>query len=161
MSKKKTFNKKDLQELSITDDEAISDIMDKESVEMEEEEQVKPEEAEEPQIEIEEEEEGKERENTAFEKFMKDNSQKMDLTLIQNKIQEILEILNNFTANRDTNKSRDNYLSEFADYLCAYYGYNKELIDIFLQTFSANEVKKNPLKNKQLIFIMNIFYSLL
>lgn len=147
MSKKKTFNKKDLQELSITDDEAISDIMDKESVEMEEVEQLKPLETDEPQIELEEEEvEGKERENTAFEKFMKDNSQKMDLTLIQNKIQEILEILNNFSANRDTNKSRENYLSEFADYLCAYYGYNKELIEIFLQTFSANEVKKRFIK---------------
>ena len=149
MSKKKTFNKKDLQELSITDDEAISDIMDKESVEMEEQDQVKPVETDEPQIELEEEEEGKERkksENNAFEKFMKDNSQKMDLTLIQNKIQEVLEILNNFSANRDTNKSRENYLSEFADYLCAYYGYNKELIDIFLQTFSANEVEKDSLK---------------
>lgn len=31
-------------------------------------------------------------------------------------------------------------MNEFADYLCAYYGYNRELIDIFLMTFSANEV---------------------
>jgi len=30
-------------------------------------------------------------------------------------------------------------MNELADYLCTYYGYNRELIDVFLTTFNPNE----------------------
>ena len=68
-----------------------------------------------------------------------EKGQNFDLTLINNKIQDLLKILSNFATEREGDRSRENYVNELADYLCTYYGYNRELIDIFLKTFNPNE----------------------
>lgn len=140
--KKAILTKEKLQDLDISDEEALSDLMDNQSDHSIEEEEIQKEQKETDEIPLEEPdyEQEEPKDSTAIEKFMKDNAQKLDLTVINNKIQDILNILNNFTANRDQARSRESYVSEFAEYLCAYYGYNRELIDIFLMTFSANEV---------------------
>lgn len=77
--------------------------------------------------------------STIFEKFMKDKGQNFDLSAINTKIQDILKILSSFSTEREETKSRENYINELADYLCTYYGYNRELIDLFLRTFNPNE----------------------
>ena len=159
LKKKEFVNKKNIEDLDISNeaieeelmDEYYDDIAEKEELKKTEIEEAKnkqktkekqPQEDEEPgEVSDISEEFGaaKKPETTVFEKFIKETGQNFDLTAISNKIQELLKILSNFAAERDNEKSRENYMNELADYLCTYYGYNRELIDVFLTTFNPNE----------------------
>ena len=48
--------------------------------------------------------------------------------------------MSNFKELGDPNRTRKDYIDEFKENLCTYYGYNTELIDLFLNTFSPGEV---------------------
>ena len=155
--KKGNLNKKNLQDLDISDD-AMEELLDEQQDINDEREELKQEELEEaknrpedvsdPEISaIEDElEEGEKDANfkkpettTIFEKFIKEKGQNFDLTVINNKIQDLLKVLSNFAEEREGTKSRESYVLELADYLCTYYGYNRELIDVFMATFNPNE----------------------
>jgi len=154
--KKGHMSKKHLQDLDISN-EAIEELLDEQQDIIEEKEERKQEELEEAQhpadaseheiSEIDDELEENEKTDalqkpestTIFEKFIKEKGQNFDLTVINNKIQDLLKVLSNFASERDSSKSRESYMNELADYLCTYYGYNRELIDVFLTTFNPNE----------------------
>lgn len=89
MSKKiKAVATKDQAFEDISDDELREELMEKESVEMEDpisEKEKADDQPEDEQMELEE-----PKETTAYEKFIKDNSNKMDLSLINNKIQDLV-----------------------------------------------------------------------
>ena len=149
--KKGNLSKKSLQELDISN-EAIEELLDEQDDQQIEKEEIQEEFVANEKNEVddedilkiseidEEEEKAKDKtETTIFEKFIKEKGQTFDLTVINNKIQDLLKVLSNFAAEREGEKSRENYMSELADYLCTYYGYNRELIDVFLNTFNPNE----------------------
>lgn len=102
MSKKAKAVKAKVQTINeydeISDDELREEMMEKESSEKDVHEEIKVNEPEPENDDIEEKdvedmEVEEKKETTAYEKFMKDNSNKMDLTLINNKIQDILGCL--------------------------------------------------------------------
>lgn len=66
----------------------------------------------------------------------------MDLSEIKEKIQNIAAVLNDFSKQRDSTKTRKDYLEELGTLLSTYYGYSDFLIKKFLKMFSVNEVKK-------------------
>lgn len=44
---------------------------------------------------------------------------------------------------RDSERTRQSYLDELKGLFCQYYGYNEELIGVFMQLFSPSEVIKS------------------
>lgn len=63
-----------------------------------------------------------------------------DITVLQMKIQDILQVLKNFKENNEANRTRQSYMDELSELYCSYYGYNKELMALFQSMFSGNEV---------------------
>jgi hypothetical protein len=83
----------------------------------------------------------------------KDKNSAPDLALINMKIEELLKVLElasitfkilaRFKEMREEEKSRQSYIDELAENLCIYYGYYKELIELFLNIFNPSEVNSN------------------
>lgn len=59
---------------------------------------------------------------------------------IQLRIKDIVAVLMDFSANRDANRSRSEYLDLLKKDLCAYYSYNEFLIDTLVNVFAVNEL---------------------
>ena len=59
---------------------------------------------------------------------------------IQLRIKDIVAVLMDFSANRDANRSRGEYLDVLKKDLCAYYSYNEFLIDTLVNVFAVNEL---------------------
>jgi len=66
--------------------------------------------------------------------------QTVDLTAVNQRILEIVKILNNFKELRDPSRSRGEYVEQLKNDLCSYYGYNDFLIDKFFYLFSPSEL---------------------
>ncbi|KAI7885586.1 NOL1/NOP2/sun family putative RNA met [Lichtheimia hyalospora FSU 10163] len=62
-----------------------------------------------------------------------------DVTVVNQRIQEIVNILNNFKTQRDPNVSRQEYVDRLLKDICAYYGYNYFLAEKLYNLFSASE----------------------
>ncbi|CDS13308.1 hypothetical protein LRAMOSA05486 [Lichtheimia ramosa] len=62
-----------------------------------------------------------------------------DVTVVNQRIQEIVNILNNFKTLRDPNVSRQEYVDRLLKDICAYYGYNYFLAEKLYNLFSASE----------------------
>lgn len=76
---------------------------------------------------------------------MEINTEMMDTAdnqILEMKIQDILRILSDFTALRDPQLSRDDYIREIKDLFCRLYGYNAELMELLINLFGPHEVKK-------------------
>jgi len=51
-----------------------------------------------------------------------------------------LNVLSDFKNKRDPSRSRTSYIDELTEYLCSYYGYNQELMEVFLTIFNPTEL---------------------
>src|SRR5690606_26750683 len=71
----------------------------------------------------------------------KDSFAPLDLKLYGQRIQDIINVLNNFKKMKEEGKSRQDYIDQLASDLAAYYGYTRYLIDKFLEIFSPSEIK--------------------
>jgi len=76
---------------------------------------------------------------TSGQEIEKDSMMAPDLTLIQQRIQDVVKILNNFREMRDPDMSRTDYMEQLKKDLCQYYGYNEYLLSKFLDLFPINE----------------------
>ncbi|OUM63871.1 hypothetical protein PIROE2DRAFT_66260 [Piromyces sp. E2] len=76
---------------------------------------------------------------TSGQEIEKDSMMAPDLTLIQQRIQDVVKILNNFREMRDPDMSRTDYMEQLKKDLCQYYGYNDYLLSKFLDLFPINE----------------------
>jgi ribosomal RNA methyltransferase Nop2 len=64
-----------------------------------------------------------------------------DTQLLEYKIQKLLKLLNNFNAMREEGVTRQEYVDDLKSLFCKLYGYNSELMDLFLDVFGHTEVK--------------------
>jgi len=76
---------------------------------------------------------------TSGQEIEKDSMMAPDLALIQQRIQDVVKILNNFREMRDPDMSRTDYMEQLKKDLCQYYGYNDYLLSKFLDLFPINE----------------------
>lgn len=63
-----------------------------------------------------------------------------DSQLLEFKIQNLLKILNNFNEMREVGVSRQDYVDDLKNLFCKLYGYNSELMDLFMDIFGHSEV---------------------
>jgi hypothetical protein len=54
-----------------------------------------------------------------------------DIELMKMKMLEILQTLREYKKNPNQERSRSSYLDELVEIFCSYYGYNRELMDLF------------------------------
>jgi len=76
---------------------------------------------------------------TSGQEIEKDSMMAPDLALVQQRIQDVVKILNNFREMRDPDMSRTDYMEQLKKDLCQYYGYNDYLLSKFLDLFPINE----------------------
>ena len=62
-----------------------------------------------------------------------------DLAVVQNRMQEIIRILSNFSELRDPERSRSEYTEQLLKDICLYYGYNEYLADMMMNLFPITE----------------------
>eukprot|EP01083_Nonionella_stella_P131200 398387_1 len=68
-----------------------------------------------------------------------------DLTIIDQRIQDIIHVLSNFRTRRGSGtdaRPRSDYVSQLARNFALYYGYSDELIEMFLELFSPAECRE-------------------
>ncbi len=63
-----------------------------------------------------------------------------DVTLTHQRIQDILFVLSDFAAHRSDTRDRFEYVAQLRDDLAAYYGYQTELIEKFMELFAPSEL---------------------
>ena len=78
-------------------------------------------------------------EEEAGRKKSKETKDIPDLTLVQQRIQDIIRVLADFKNRRAPDRSRNDYLERLTSDLATYYGYNHFLIRYFIDTFSVPE----------------------
>ncbi|CAI4224751.1 unnamed protein product [Auanema sp. JU1783] len=62
-----------------------------------------------------------------------------NLQMIRDRIQDVMQVLGDFTKRREEGKSRSDYLEILAKDLCNVYGYNEYLMGKFIQLFSVGK----------------------
>lgn len=72
-------------------------------------------------------------------KVMEDMLNQEDLGIIKMRIQETIKILGNLKELRDPNRSRSDYIDELKRDLSQAYGYNQDMIDLFLDLFNPQQ----------------------
>ena len=70
-----------------------------------------------------------------------EHMQTADSQLLEFKIQKILKILANFNTKREEGVQRSQYVDDLKTLFCKLYGYNTELMDLFMDIFGPAEVK--------------------
>jgi 25S rRNA (cytosine2870-C5)-methyltransferase len=78
------------------------------------------------------------------------NKEKLDLDVdvdkalslqdVQQRIKDITNVLMDFAANRDPERSRAEYMEVLKKDLCTYYSYNEFLLETFMDVFAVNEL---------------------
>jgi 25S rRNA (cytosine2870-C5)-methyltransferase len=63
----------------------------------------------------------------------------VDITEINMRMQHTIRVLANFAANREGDRSRNDYVSELADLMATYFGYSDFLVRKFLELFGPAE----------------------
>jgi ribosomal RNA methyltransferase Nop2 len=71
-----------------------------------------------------------------------EHMQTADSQLLEFKIRKILKILANFNELREEGVSRSQYVDELKSLFCKLYGYNTELMDLFMDIFGPAEVSE-------------------
>jgi 25S rRNA (cytosine2870-C5)-methyltransferase len=69
--------------------------------------------------------------------------QTADTQLLEFKIRKIQKVLGNFNDLKEEGVSRSQYIDELKSLFCKLYGYNTELMDLFMDIFGAAEVNLN------------------
>ena len=59
---------------------------------------------------------------------------------MKERVEEIIRILVQFNELKEETRTRQSYTEELGKYLCAYYGYNSDLIEMFMMMFHPNEL---------------------
>lgn len=59
--------------------------------------------------------------------------------VVFDRMKDILTVLSQFTARREPGKSRNEYVEQFTSDLTSYFGYNRSLMNKFMQMFSPSE----------------------
>ncbi|KAH7642220.1 ribosomal rna methyltransferase nop2-like protein [Dermatophagoides farinae] len=65
-----------------------------------------------------------------------------DISLLKQRISDVLFILSDFKNRRQEEKTRDDYIRVLKQDLCSYYNYNKFLMTKFMNLFSLDELKE-------------------
>ncbi|RWS03721.1 putative 28S rRNA (cytosine-C(5))-methyltransferase-like protein [Dinothrombium tinctorium] len=65
-----------------------------------------------------------------------------DLTLVKQRISDIIYILSDFSKRKDPNKSRTDYINVLTKDLCSYYNYNEYLMERLIELFHVSELKE-------------------
>ena len=65
-----------------------------------------------------------------------------DLSIIKQRISDVLFILSDFKTRRDSQRTRADYMSILKQDLCAYYNYNDFLMDKLIHLFNPEELKE-------------------
>ncbi|KAL3674722.1 rRNA (cytosine-C5-)-methyltransferase nop2 [Phytophthora oleae] len=68
---------------------------------------------------------------------------------VYQRIKDVVEVLSHFSARREPGRSRVDYVESLAKDLAGYFGYNRELIDMFLKMFSPAECVEFVESNEQ------------
>ncbi|ETN17806.1 ribosomal RNA small subunit methyltransferase B [Phytophthora nicotianae INRA-310] len=68
---------------------------------------------------------------------------------VYQRIKDVVEVLSHFSARREPGRSRVDYMESLAKDLAGYFGYNRELIDMFLKMFSPAECVEFVEANEQ------------
>ncbi|RLN80832.1 hypothetical protein BBJ28_00013454, partial [Nothophytophthora sp. Chile5] len=68
---------------------------------------------------------------------------------VYQRIKDVVEVLSHFKARREPGRSRVDYMESLAKDLSGYFGYNRELIDMFLTMFSPAECVEFVEANEQ------------
>nr|XP_027194498.1 25S rRNA (cytosine-C(5))-methyltransferase nop2-like [Dermatophagoides pteronyssinus] len=71
-----------------------------------------------------------------------DESLPPDISLLKQRISDVLFILSDFKNRRQEDKTRDDYMSVLKQDLCSYYNYNKFLMTKFMNLFALDELKE-------------------
>lgn len=72
--------------------------------------------------------------------IQKEANEHTDLTLINQRIRDNIQALNNFNTAREPGRSRQEYLDLLLNDLCKYYSYGKFLMEKFMNLFPLNEL---------------------
>lgn len=62
-----------------------------------------------------------------------------DLALVQQRIKDIVTVLDDFARKRDPSRPRTDYIAQLKRDLCTYYGYNAFMIEVILKLFTVAE----------------------
>ncbi|KAG1711520.1 rRNA (cytosine-C5-)-methyltransferase nop2 [Phytophthora capsici] len=68
---------------------------------------------------------------------------------VYQRIKDVVDVLSQFSARREPGRSRVDYVESLAKDLAGYFGYNRELIDMFLKMFSPAECVEFVEANEQ------------
>ena len=63
-----------------------------------------------------------------------------DLTILKIRINEVINVLNDFTNKREESRSRVEYVEQLRRDLCSYYSYNEFLMEMLMETFPLQEL---------------------
>lgn len=63
-----------------------------------------------------------------------------DLQIMQNRIKDVIDVLQNFSKKRDPDRSREEYLDCLKKDLCNYYSYNEFMMEKFMQMFTLQDL---------------------
>eukprot|EP01084_Bolivina_argentea_P010698 19942_1 len=75
----------------------------------------------------------------SYKRLLREKTEAPNLSLLKTRIENVLEILSNFKILRDTKHSRKEYISLLSHSFSRYYGYNLDLMNMFLTLFNPNE----------------------
>ena len=73
------------------------------------------------------------------EEVAREEREGLELQIAQQRIQDVLRVLGNFSQEREEGKTREAYVKQLKRDLAFYYGYNKFLISQILRLFSPPE----------------------
>merc|ERR1719412_3099263 len=70
----------------------------------------------------------------------KESSQAPDLQIIQARIRDVIQVLQDFKNRREEGRDRASYLDCLKRDLCSYYSYNEFMVEKFMQLFPLGEL---------------------
>lgn len=83
------------------------------------------------------------------EEMEEDGADATDPAEVYQRIKDVVEVLSHFKDRREPGRSRVDYMDTLARDLSSYFGYNRELIDMFLKMFSPAECVEFVEANEQ------------
>jgi len=75
----------------------------------------------------------------SYKRLLAEKTEPPNLTELKSRIETVLEVLSNFKLLHDGRHSRKEYVSLLSHAMARYYGYNLDLMNMFLAIFNANE----------------------
>ena len=63
----------------------------------------------------------------------------LDISQVKDRLGDVVQVLSDFRNRRQPNRSRQDYMDQMKRDVETYYGYNRDLVDLFLRLFSPQE----------------------